>query len=238
VGKQLDDLRASRISTEKMLQQVGQDSRQHLRRSRWMLHRVAGCCPAGCRLERPNQVGSRACTHMLPADPAHRTLAAVRPGSPQVVRQRDTLRQLLQSSGTDLDHARKAYLQAPGPAGGTPGGATPSPAGLATPGQGVQDGAPGSGAASGPDYRGMYADLEQQYKEYKQEVARTHDMLGKDVSRVALAGLGGLGAALGAKLIQAASRRGPVRWSALGWRARGQWLHHTVRLSLPPCSPP
>lgn len=46
VGKQLDDLRASRISTEKMLQQVGQGSRQHLRRSRWMLHPVAWLPPS------------------------------------------------------------------------------------------------------------------------------------------------------------------------------------------------
>jgi hypothetical protein len=103
--------------------------------------------------------------------------------SSQVVRQRDTLRQLLESSGSNLDAARTAYAQslagdAPSPSQQQQHGA-PSPAPGGTP---SANGAAAAGAAPGPDYRGLHADLEQQFKEYKEEAAKTHDMLGKDVS--------------------------------------------------------
>ena len=105
----------------------------------------------------------------------------------QVVRQRDTLRQLLQSSGNNLDFARQAYAQSAVATGQqSPGG------GAATSSlqqQQTTDGTAAGGAAGapqaavgGPDYRGMYADLEAQLKEYKEEAAKTAEMLSKDVS--------------------------------------------------------
>jgi hypothetical protein len=91
-----------------------------------------------------------------------------------VVRQRDTLRQLLQSAGSDLDQARRAYAaslaeQPPTPGGGTPGGAA------------AAEGAPGQEGAGGPDYRALHADLEQALREHREEAARSHEMLAKDV---------------------------------------------------------
>ncbi len=105
--------------------------------------------------------------------------------SSQVVRQRDTLRQLLQSSGNDLDAARQAYATSLGGAaspGGVAGAGTPAP-GSGTPGQGAGgDAGAGTPSQASPDYRGMHADLESQFKEYKEEAAKTQEMLGKDVS--------------------------------------------------------
>lgn len=97
---------------------------------------------------------------------------------PQVVRQRDTLRQLLQSAGSDLDQARRAYAASLSEQPATPGGGTPGGAAAAegTPAGGTQEG------QSGPDYRALHADLEQALKEAREEAGRTHDMLAKDVS--------------------------------------------------------
>ena len=98
-----------------------------------------------------------------------------------MVRQRDTLRQLLQSSGNNLDSARTAYSQSLGPqAGGTPGGAAPA-AGAATPET------PGGGS----DQRAaQIADLEQQLKDQKEDAGRTHEMLAQDVRAAGDAGHG------------------------------------------------
>ena len=101
-----------------------------------------------------------------------------------MVRQRDTLRQLLQSSGNNLDFARQAYAQSAVATGQqSPGaGAAASPAQQQTDGTAAAGAAGTPQAAGGPDYRGMYADLEAQLKEYKEEAAKTAEMLSKDVS--------------------------------------------------------
>lgn len=101
-----------------------------------------------------------------------------------MVRQRDTLRQLLQSTGNDLDAARKTYASSLGAASpGQPGAGAASPqpaaAGAAAGGEG---GAGGSGAAGGPDFRALHADMEQQLRDYKTEAAKTQEMLSTDVS--------------------------------------------------------
>lgn len=106
------------------------------------------------------------------------------PISAQVVRQRDTLRQLLQSTGNDLDAARKTYASSlgaasPGQLGAGAASPQPAAAGAAAGGEG---GAGGSGAAGGPDFRALHADMEQQLRDYKTEAAKTHEMLSTDVS--------------------------------------------------------
>lgn len=108
-------------------------------------------------------------------------LALPRPA--QVVRQRDTLRQLLQSAGNDLDAARKVYATSLGAASpGQPGAgaASPQPAAGGAAAVGGEGGASGSGAG-GPDFRAMHADMEQQLREYKAEATKTQEMLSTDV---------------------------------------------------------
>ena len=105
-----------------------------------------------------------------------------------MVRQRDTLRQLLQSTGNDLDAARKTYAQSLGAASpGQPGAGAVSPqpaaAGAAAAGG---DGGAGGGGAGGPDFRALHADMEQQMRDYKTEAAKTQEMLSTDVSGVGL----------------------------------------------------
>ena len=167
---ELDGLRASRQSAEKMLQQVGGGGR-------------------GGQQERWGSIaGSWAAWATVPWVSAVTSFQPTPPPRLQVVRQRDTLRQLLQSSGNNLDFARQAYAQSAVAVGQqSPGGGT-----AASPLQQQQqqqtDGTAAAGAAGtpqaagGPDYRSMYADLEAQLKEYKEEAAKTAEMLSKDVS--------------------------------------------------------
>ena len=100
--------------------------------------------------------------------------------SEQVVRQRDTLRQLLQSSGNNLETARQAYVHSVGQA--SPGAASPAPTGTPQPAGAQQQ--QHVAAPAGPDYRALYADAEQQFKEYKEEVNKTQQMLSQDLARV------------------------------------------------------
>lgn len=146
------------------------------------------CCsrsaPPGPALGRR---ASRPAPQALCWPPADTCAAAGPPPSPpQVVRQRDTLRQLLQSSGNDLDAARQAYAASLGGAASpsaAAGAGTPGP-GAGTPGQAADSGTRGGtpSQAGGPDYRALHADLESQFKDYKEEAAKTQDMLSKDVS--------------------------------------------------------
>lgn len=175
LSKQLEDLRANRRNTEKMLQQVGSPLAMACLPHPQTLHLHPDGPHQQCRLPR---------SLVTPPPPA-------RPA--QVVRQRDTLRQLLQSSGNDLDAARQAYAASLGGAaspGGPAGASTPAP-GSATPGAGAAAGTP---SQAGPDYRAMHADLDSQFKEYKEEAAKTQEMLSKDVrwGRVCCLFCGGL----------------------------------------------
>lgn len=99
-----------------------------------------------------------------------------------MVRQRDTLRQLLQSSGNNLDAARQAYATSVGAASpaGAAGMASPAGGAVGTPG-GATPGTAGQ-QQGGPDYRAMLADAEAQLKEYKEEASKTQELLSKDVS--------------------------------------------------------
>ena len=114
---------------------------------------------------------------------SHRCPLPCTPLPPQVVRQRDTLRQLLQSAGNNLDAARQAYAQSLGAASpGQPGAGAASPqpaAGGAAAAAGGEGGA--AGTPGGPDFRALHADMEQQLREYKAEAAKTHEMLSADV---------------------------------------------------------
>ena len=91
----------------------------------------------------------------------------------QVVRQRDTLRQLLQGGDGDLNVARSAYAR-------SLGGGAPSPA---QGGAGAETSA--NGAASRADaakYREMYSDLDGQFKQFREEASKNQTMLNQDVS--------------------------------------------------------
>lgn len=91
----------------------------------------------------------------------------------QVIRQRDTLRQLLQSGGQDLAAARAEYARSMGQEDGAAAPASPQPGGGATPSKG-QDKANG-------DLAQLQADLEEQFKQYKEETAKNQEMLSQEV---------------------------------------------------------
>ena len=100
----------------------------------------------------------------------------------QVVRQRDTLKELLHGVGGDLSAARVAYAQSVGiqpmPASEQWGASPP-------PGSGQRTGeAPSNDiAAGGITYREMYSDLESQFKEYRRDSSKTQEMLSQDLTQ-------------------------------------------------------
>lgn len=94
----------------------------------------------------------------------------------QVVRQRDTLRQLLQGDNGDLNAARTAYARSIG------GAASPGPAAM-----GAETST--AGAANGAEaakYRELYTDLDVQFKQFREEASKNQAMLNQDVSVRAL----------------------------------------------------
>lgn len=88
----------------------------------------------------------------------------------QVVRQRDTLRQLLSTGGGDLASARAEYARSLGQEPGAPP-RSPEPT----------DG--GAAARAGVAAQRLHADLEEQFKQYKEEVNKNHDMLRQEVRK-------------------------------------------------------
>lgn len=91
----------------------------------------------------------------------------------QVVRQRDTLRQLLQGNDGDLAAARSLYARSLETGCNTVSGAPGTVANVSNGGAVLR--------ADGTNYKDLFADLDNQFKQYKQEVAKNHEMLSKDV---------------------------------------------------------
>jgi hypothetical protein len=89
----------------------------------------------------------------------------------QVVRQRDTLRQLLQGTDGDLSDARALYARSVGASDGRQEQQQATTTGPADAGNG-----------SGPSYRDLYAELEVQFKDFRQEATKNQSMLSQDVS--------------------------------------------------------
>lgn len=191
---EIEELRGARLSTEKVLQQAsaGQGG-----------GRSGGC--SGGQAARRRACGAAASCLFWCAGMQLRSgwlhSSCPRPDQPlprlqpphtpplQVVRQRDTLRQLLQSSGNDLDAARRIYAStlgsgpaSPGPAGGvgTPGG-TPGGAASPAPTDGGAAGAQQLAGAGGPDYASLHSEMEAQLREFKAESSKTQEMLSSDV---------------------------------------------------------